>query len=207
MESMINQKIGILGGTFNPIHLGHLIIAQNALEAYRLDKVLIMPSGVSYLKDPNTIVDTNHRINMVRLSIDDNPFFELSTIETDRSGNSYTFETLCELKSQFPNNEYYYICGADTLFNIEYWKKPDLIFKNSTLVCALRNGINITELQNKANELTSRFGGKVVFLTAPEVEISSTSLRQMIKEGYSCKYYLNDKVIDYIKDNNLYVNI
>ena len=107
------KKVGIMGGTFNPIHLGHLIIAEEAFEAYDLDEVLFVPSGISYMKDPSEVLDAKKRVHMTGLAIEDNPHFALSTIEIDRDGNSYSYETLETLRKQNPNTEYYFLVGAD----------------------------------------------------------------------------------------------
>lgn len=199
-----SSKIGILGGTFNPIHNGHLIIAQNALEWCDLDKVLIMPSGVSYLKDPSKIVSTSHRINMVSLAISSNNCFELSTIETDRSGNSYTYETLEQLKATDSDSEFFFIIGADTLYSIEYWKNPERIFSNCTIICAIRDNYTIEDLYKKINELEEKFTARIILMTIPEVNISSSEIRDFIKSGKSAKYYMPDEVLEYISDNCLY---
>ncbi len=199
------QKIGILGGTFNPIHTGHLMLAQNALEYCRLDKVLIMPSGCSYFKDPDTVVSAEHRVKMTQLAIEDNDSFELSSIEADRSGNSYTYETLeilCELS---PDTQYFYIIGADTLFSMETWKRPEDIFSRCTIVCARRDSVPDEDLKKKAKDLKIRFDADVILMDIPEVPISSTMIRDLMKKGMSLKYYLDDKVIEYIKQNGLYV--
>ena len=111
------KKTGILGGTFNPIHIGHLALAQNAMECCGLDEVFFIPSGCSYLKDPETIAETQHRLAMTRLAIEDNPRFVLSTIETDRPGNSYTYETLDILTHKDPLTHYFYIIGYETSVN------------------------------------------------------------------------------------------
>ena len=106
------KKVGILGGTFNPIHIGHLILAEQAYDEYKLDEILFIPTGISHFKDPNVVLDKKKRISMTGGAIDDNPHFALSTIETDRPGNSYTYETLEELKRVNPDTEYYLIVGA-----------------------------------------------------------------------------------------------
>jgi len=197
------QKIGILGGTFNPIHIGHLTIAQNTLEECNLNKVIFIPSGISYFKDQNTIVSKEHRINMVKAAINNNPCFDISTIETERDGNSYTYETILELKNE--NTSLYYIIGADTLFSMESWKNPNIIFQNSTIVCSKRNNMDETILINKKIELEEKYSCDIVLLNSPELDISSTDIRNNIKAGKSCKYYLTDSVIEYIKENKLYV--
>ena len=196
------EKIGILGGTFNPIHIGHLILAQNALEQCRLDKVLIMPSGVSYFKNQAEIVSKKHRINMVKEAIKNHSAFELSTIETDREGNSYTYETILELKKEA--RELYYIIGADTLFSIETWKNPDIIIKNSILVCSRRDGIPDEALYAKKVELENKFKGNIIILDTPEVNISSSNIRKILENGKTGKYYFPDGVMEYIKNNVLY---
>ena len=198
------KKTGILGGTFNPIHIGHLMLAQNALEYCHLDKVLIMPSGCSYFKDPDQVASTAHRVKMTGLAICGNEGFELSTIESDRSGNSYTYETLeilCELE---PDTEFYYIIGADTLFSMETWKRPADIFRRCTVICAKRDGMDESELILKAEELKDRFGARVILMDLPEIPVSSTQIRDLLAKGMSMKYYLDDKVIEYIDKNGLY---
>ena len=198
------QKIGILGGTFNPIHIGHLMLAENARQICGLDKVLIMPSGCSYFKDPDKVADTKHRVRMTELAIMENDKFELSTIESDRSGNSYTYETLEELCKLNPGTHYYYIIGADTLFSIETWKKPENIFDKCTIVCAGRYAYSEEELRQKSLDLKDRFNADVMIMDVPEVPVSSTMIRELMTKGLNCRYYLNDKVIEYIKENGLY---
>lgn len=198
------MKIGILGGTFNPIHTGHLILAENAYTVLGLDKVIFMPSGVSYLKDRKEIAAKEHRINMVRLAIKDNDRFELSTMETDREGNTYTFETLNALKTQNTKDELYFIGGTDTLMNIENWKCPDIIFKNASLVIAPRNFTVSNIINDKAEYLQKKYDAKVIILDTPNIEISSSMIRHKIANGKSVRYYIPDDVIGYINDNKLY---
>lgn len=198
------MKIGILGGTFNPIHTGHLILAENAYTVLGLDKVIFMPSGISYLKDRKKIAAKEHRINMVRLAIKDNDRFELSTMETDREGNTYTFETLNALKTQNTKDELYFIGGTDTLMNIENWKCPDIIFKNASLVIAPRNFTESNIINDKAEYLQKKYDAKVIILDTPNIEISSSMIRHKIANGKSVRYYIPDDVIGYINDNKLY---
>ena len=198
------RKTGILGGTFNPIHIGHLILAQNALEYCKLDEVLIMPSGVSYLKDPDTVESVRNRVKMTELAIEGNDGFVLSRIEADRPGNSYTYETLTELADKDPLVSYYYIIGADTLFSIENWRKPEIIFEKCTVVCAKRNGYSNEELCEQVSHLEEKYRADIILMDIPEVEISSSSIRRMINSGMSCRYYLDDKVIRFITENGLY---
>lgn len=198
------KKVGILGGTFDPIHIGHLMLAENARQICGLDKVLIMPSGCSYFKDPAKVTDTKHRVAMTELAIRSNDKFELSTIESDRSGNSYTYETLEELCKLNPDTRYYYIIGADTLFSIETWRKPEEIFNKCTIVCACRDSHTPDELKSKADDLKRRYDADITITDVPEVPVSSTMVRQLLSKGLNCRYYLDDKVIEYIKSNGLY---
>ena len=204
LDNKTKTKIGILGGTFNPIHIGHLLLAQNSLEFCDLSKVLIMPSGCSYLKDQSLILPKKDRINMVKLAIEDNPLFELSTIETDREGDTYTFETLLQLTDENPNNIYYFIIGADTLFSIETWKNPQIIFDNAKIIVAPRDVDGIDELNIQAKKLQSQFNVDIIILDTPCFNISSTQIRNNLKQGKSLKYYIPDRVLEYINNNNLY---
>ncbi|MDE6320604.1 MAG: nicotinate (nicotinamide) nucleotide adenylyltransferase, partial [Lachnospiraceae bacterium] len=135
------RRIGIMGGTFNPIHNGHLAIAGKAREQFFLEKILFMPSGVPYTKDLREVLPVDIRCEMTALAIADTPYFELSMLEAEdaeQGKNTYTFETLQKLRHADPTADYYFILGADSLYAIENWKKPELIFENCTLLAAMR---------------------------------------------------------------------
>ena len=198
------KKTGILGGTFNPVHVGHLILAQNAMEMCGLDKVMFIPSGCSYLKDPKEIVETRHRVAMTELAIKDNERFEISVIEAERPGNSYTYETLAMLTEAEPDTRFYYIVGADTLLYMENWKKPEEIFKRCSIVCAKRDGHTGEVLEEKAGYLRDRFDADIIIMDVQATNGSSSMIRELLGEGKSCRYYLADPVLGYIKDNGLY---
>lgn len=202
-NDIYQKKIGILGGTFNPIHVGHLILAQNAMDSFGLDHVLIIPSGCSYFKDPDEIESSEHRLNMCREAIRDNDRFVLSTIETDRPGNSYTYETL-SLLSEKEDAHYYYIVGADTLMFMDTWNHPEEIFDKCTVVVSPRISSDNVELLNKVRELKNEFSADIEVMDVPEVPISSTMIRDMLNKGSSCRYYIPDGALKYIKDNGLY---
>ena len=198
------KRVGIMGGTFNPIHLGHLIIAEAAYEAYNLDEVLFVPSGVSYMKDQSEILDAKKRVHMTGLAIEDNPHFALSTIEIDRDGNSYSYETLETLRKQNPNTEYFFLVGSDTLFALETWKHPEILLPSCTILVAVRDGVPMEKMQEHAKYLEEKFGGSIKLLTTPNIEISATDIRNRLVERRNVKYFVPDSVLDFINKYDLY---
>ncbi len=198
------SKVGILGGTFNPIHMGHLLMAEYVKEAADLDVVMILPNGISYMKAGTNVLPGEVRLKMVELCIEDNPNLITSDMEIKREGNTYTYETLLELKADCPDVEFYFIIGADSLFNIEKWVKPDVIFANCTVVAVGRNQTSRKELEEKKAELEKRYNAKICLYEFPEVEISSTKIRENIKAKKSFRYMVHDKVWNYISKNGLY---
>ncbi len=201
---MKNKKIGIMGGTFNPIHQGHLILAEEARNYCKLDKVLFIPSGHSYMKNAKEIADSNTRLTMTGLAIEDNKYFELSSIETEREGASYTYETLSILKNNHPECDFYFILGADNLFSIEKWRQPEDIFNSCKLVATVRGDKNIEDIQKKAEELYQKYHAEIILLPSRSIEISSTEIRKRLREGKSIRYLVPEKVYHYIQDNHLY---
>lgn len=200
------KKIGILGGTFNPVHMAHLIIAETAQEEAGLDDILFVPSGCSYLKDMSEILPAKDRINMTGLAIEDNPHFALSTIETDREGNSYTCETLLELKERYPTQEYYLIVGADNLFTMEEWKDVEVIFQNAKILAAVRGSKKRADMEERIAELKEKYGADVTLLNVRHVDISSSMIREKVAAGRSIRYMVPEKVREYILKNHLYEN-
>ena len=198
------KKVGILGGTFNPIHMAHLILAEIALEDAKLDEVLFIPSGCSYLKDAEDILPAKDRIRMTGLAIEDNPNFALSTIETDREGNSYTCDTLAELKKRYPDQEYYLILGADNLFTMEEWKDPEVIFQNAKILAAVRGSKKRADMEEKIAELKEKYNADITLLSIHHVDISSSVIREKVAEGLSIRYMLPEKVREYIIKNHFY---
>ena len=198
------KKVGIIGGTFNPIHLGHLILAEHAYSEYGLDEILFIPTGISHLKDPNIVLDKKIRIAMIGGAIEDNPHFALSTIETDRPGNSYTYETLEELKRLNPDTDYYLIVGADALFQMDQWMHPEIIMKDAKILVAVRKGQSLKDLEDKAKEMEDKYGARIFILNTPYIDISSTEIRERIKQGKSVRYMIAEHTLKYIERNELY---
>lgn len=198
------KKIGIMGGTFNPIHIGHLLLAETALSQEKLDGVMFLPSGISYMKKEDRILDAKHRIQMVQLAVQDNPAFFVSDMEIRRNGNTYTSDTLEQLKKENPQNDYYFILGADCLFSIETWKDPQQIFNDCTILAAVRNGVDLALMQAKARELAKAYKARIKLLSFPETAISSTLIRKNAAEGRSIRYMVPEAVRIYIETNGLF---
>ncbi len=198
------KKVGILGGTFNPIHVGHLILAEQARSEFSLDRVLIMPSGISYFKNDQNVLSSGVRYEMVKAAVKDNPFFEASDFEMKREGNTYTVETLQALTEQNPDVHYYFIIGADTLLQMDTWRCPEKLFGLCTVLCAVRDKIASTELEYKKEEYVRRFNADIKFLHTTDLEISSKMIRTMVAEGRSVRYYVTDDVLRYIIEHDLY---
>lgn len=203
----MGKKLGIMGGTFNPIHYGHLLLAESAREFFKLDKVIFIPSGESYMKDPSIILDGEARLHMVMLAIEGNSCFEASRIEIDRSGPTYTCDTLSRLQRE--NNEkdsYYFIMGADSLFMLESWKNPEFIMRNCTIAAAVRGSRTTGEIEKKINYLTDKYQADIRILPARYIDISSSDIRNNLKKKASVRYMLPDKVVSYIQENGLYLS-
>ncbi len=200
----ILKKTGIMGGTFNPIHLGHLIIAEKAREQFALDEVLFMPCGMPYMKDTSELLPSDIRAEMVSLAIEDNPFFILSTIEIEKEGSTYTYQTLEYLKSLNINNEYYFILGADSLWTISDWREPQKIFDNCIILASVRDNKTTTDMEKQIETIKRRFRADIRLLQAGNVEISSSNIRDLAKRHLSIRYQVPESVYKYINDNGLY---
>lgn len=195
------RKVGIMGGTFNPIHIGHLTLARCAQEQIGLTKILFMPSGNSYMK--SNVLKAQKRVDMVSLAVQDNPNFELSLIEVLKSGNTYTYETLETLTNTNPDTHYHFIIGADSLFQIEKWRYPERIFALATLVCAVRDDYDIKAIKEKGSSL-AKSGADIIYLDMPKLEISSSDIRERVRSNKPISEFVPLKVADYIKEERLY---
>ena len=197
-------RIGIMGGTFNPIHIGHLLLAEWAVENADLDEVWIIPAGVPYQKSGDNILPGAERLHMVQLAIEGNPKMQSLDLEIKREGYTYTYETLEELKALHPDNQYFFIMGADCLFSLESWKEPEKIFRNSTLIAALRNDMSMEKMIEKKRELIRRFGGDIILFPFIRMSISSSEIRKRVSEGKSIRYMVPDSVKNYIDEKGFY---
>lgn len=196
------KKIGIIGGTFNPIHLAHLYIAYEAKCQLNLDKVIFMPAGSPPHKKNKGILEASLRYKMVEEAIKNYEDFEISNYEIEKKDISYTYETLEYLKTK--DNELYFITGADCLINIEKWKNPDRIFKASNLVVFNRPGYDTEQLKLQKNEIEKKYNTNINFLDIMDLEISSSMIRDRIKEGKKIDFFISKEVLDFIGRNNIY---
>lgn len=202
---MAKKKVGIMGGTFNPIHNGHLILGQTAYEQFGLDEVLFMPNKKPYYKKLSKNVTDEQRCDMVKLAIENNDAFTFSDIEVTREGVTYTVETLRILTEQNPDHEYYFIMGADSLFHFDSWKEAGEIVKMATLLVATRDSMATFDIESQIEYLQSEFeDARIECLFSPSLEISSNQLRKRCREGKSIRYLVPDKVAFYIEEHDLY---
>lgn len=199
------KKIGIMGGTFDPIHIGHLLIAENAREQLQLDKVLFIPAGnPPHKRNRDGRATNEQRVEMVRRAIQSNPYFELSLMEMNTEGFTYTYQTLEKLKEEHPDEEYYFIIGADSLYDFKDWCEPARICACAAIVVATRNHTDDELLSYEMRMAEKWFHGTFIRLHTENIDISSRQLRGWISEGHTIRYYVPDDVIDYIKQTGIY---
>ncbi|MGI6094318.1 MAG: nicotinate-nucleotide adenylyltransferase [Lachnospiraceae bacterium] len=199
------RKIGIMGGTFDPIHIGHLILGETAYEQLQLDKVFFMPAGnPPHKQNRRGRASDEQRVEMVSRAIASNPHFELSLVEMNEDGYTYTYRTLEQLNAAYPDVAFYFILGADSLFNFDTWMEPQRICDACTVVIATRNHTSSQELDKKIQELSQKYHGTFVKLESLNIDISSGTLREWIKNGKTIRYYVSDSVIDYIREEKMY---
>ena len=195
-------RLGVMGGTFNPIHLGHLMIAEEARQAFHLKKVLFVPSYITPNKDVCGAT-AEQRLAMTRLATADNPYFTVSDMEMRRRGNSYTVDTLRLLKEIYgPSHSLYFISGTDTIHDLHNWNNPEEILSLCQFIGATR-----PDGSEQIDSIISSFGelGKnILKLPVPTMEISSTELRRRIRLGLSVRYMMPSAVVEYIRKNGVY---
>lgn len=200
------KKIGIMGGTFDPIHVGHLILGEKAYEQLGLDHVWFMPSGnPPHKRNRKGQASNEQRVSMVKKAIAGNPHFELSLIEMNEDGYTYTYRTLERLKEENPDTDYYFIIGADSLYDFATWKKPERICGACTIVVAARDHIPAKSLDQQMTFLSQQYHGCFIRLDTLNIDISSRLIRQWLHEGKSLRYYVPDPVVSYIRENNIYL--
>lgn len=201
---MADKKTGIMGGTFNPIHLGHLALAKKALEQFALNEIMFLPSGVPYMKNLEEVLPARIRCEMTRLAIEDIPSFTLSLLEIHKNKNTYTCETLRDLRDADAAARYYFILGADSLWAIEQWKHPQEIFDNCHILAAVRDDKSQSDMKKQIAHLQNKFGAKISILETVPMDISSSMIRDRIRDHLSIKGLVPEAVETYIYNHKLY---
>lgn len=196
-------KIGILGGTFDPIHNGHIELAKTALKELSLDRIIFIPAYIPPHKTGRRISKEQDRIRMTELAIEDIEEFSVSDIEVVLQGKSYTARTLTELKKEY--EQLVFIMGADSFMALDSWYHPEIIFEKAVIACAYRDNISRETLLSKADEYRKKYNGESVILHMSNIAISSTEIRKMLSnnDNEAIKSLISPKVYKYIKENNL----
>ncbi len=199
----MTENIGIYGGTFDPPHLGHLILAAEALSQLQLDRLLWMLTPQPPHKPGRPISPLQQRLDMLQLAIADTPRFELSRVEIDRPGPHYTVETLKILQDAYPSADFTLLMGGDSLRDLPTWRDPSALIAACRYLGVMRrpgDSVDLSALEQQFNGITA----KVRFVDAPLLEISSSEIRRRVERGASYRYYLHPGVYDYIERNHLY---
>jgi len=199
------MNIGVLGGTFDPIHMGHLIIAEEVKARLNLAEVLFVPAGQPWLKANNLISPAEHRVQMVRLAIADEPSFKLSTMEIERAGPSYTVDTIAELRGQIEaGDKLFFILGWDNLMQLPQWWEPTRLVTMCRLVPVPRVGYPSPDF-NSLEAAIPGLSQSIIMLDTPQIEISSSEIRDRVARGLSIHHLVPVPVEQYIKQHKLYV--
>lgn len=198
------HKVGIFGGTFNPIHYGHLMIADNACEQFGLEKVLFMPTGHAPHKEFMGKDMSEHRCKMVEIAIADNPMFDISYREIESESVNYTYNTLRQLNEEYTDTRFYFILGADSLFDFDLWMHPELICREAVILAAVRDELNEKMVDDQVLYLTKKFQGEIHRLNTPNFNVSSKSIRERIRKKQTIRYMIPDQVAEYIEKYSIY---
>ena len=196
-------KIGIFGGSFNPIHNGHINLAKQLLKCLELDKMLIIPVFLPPHKQTKDFAQAKHRFNMVKLATENIKNIIPCDIEIKKEKPSYTIDTINELKNLYPNDEFYLIMGSDMFLSFKEWKSYEEILKKVTICVGSREKNDENALISAKKQLQTE-GAKVIICDIDILQLSSTEIRNILRNGESAKNLLNNKVLEYIKQNNLY---
>jgi len=199
------MNIGILGGTFDPIQLAHLVVAEEARTRLDLAEIIFVPAGQPWLKANSPISTAEHRIQMVRLAIADKPYFKLSTVEIDRAGPSYSVDTVAELQGQLgAGDELFFILGYDSLAELPLWHEPSQLIQMCRLVAVPRPGYSVPDLKKLEADIPG-LSQRVILLEKPEIDISATEIRNRAAHGLSIIHLVPEPVERYIKQHRLYM--
>lgn len=203
-SSETGQRLGVMGGTFDPIHYGHLVTAESVRHQFGLAKVIFVPAGRPPHKANEKISAPEHRLAMTRLAVASNPCFEVSALEIERPGPSYSYDTVLEIKRRYRPVEVYFITGADAVLEILTWHRVEELLAACYVVAATRPGYDLTTLREKLAQLPAQLVNQIVPIEVPALAISSTEIRRRVREGKPIKYLLPEAVEAYIMEHGLY---
>lgn len=199
-------KLGILGGTFNPVHIGHLILAQNAMEIFDLSRVLFMPCAQPPHKGCSMLLEPRHRLAMLENALEGELRFDVSDIEIERGGTSYTVDTLAELKTRYPDYSLVFVVGTDTLTELHTWRDIYRVLGMCTVVSLCRPGSDLLGITEESLNLEPPWPERLLanVATGRLIDVSSSDIRHRIAEGLSIRYLVPDAVEMYIAEHSLY---
>ena len=208
MGKLRTKRIGVMGGTFDPIHNGHLVTAEEAWKQFQLDEVLFMPSGNPPHKEDRKSLDAENRYLMTVIATAANPHFKVSRLEADRPGPSYTIDTVRELHRIYgKNTEVFFITGADAILEILTWKEPEKMLHEATFIAATRPGYDLRKLEESLPEAEKKRHAtdpRVLVMEIPTLAISSTDIRKRVKEARPITYLVPEGVREFIEKNGFY---
>ena len=199
-----HNRVGLLGGTFNPIHCGHISMAYIALYEFSLGEVIFLPSGTPPHKRNEYVAPASQRLDMIRLATEDEQRFSVSTIETSRSGYTYTVDTMEMLTRVRRDTDFYYIIGADTLFELKTWKNFERVFLLTDFICILRPGQDDSKVRVYAEKLNKEFGHKIHVAEERGPAVSSSEIRMLAAEKVLPQGMVPERVSQYIRENGVY---
>lgn len=198
------MKIGILGGSFDPVHNGHLNMAEKAYQEYGLDEVWLIPAGHSPNKDESRMTPADERLAMCRIAAESRSYLKASDIEVASSERSYTYRTLQKLKELHPEDDFYFIMGADSLDYFEKWKHPEIISSLSYILVVNRDAFREQDLLDKIAAIQKLFPADIRIVHCEKYPVSSHEIRERLFHGKDVSEWLDDKVLSYLKEQKLY---
>ena len=199
------KKIAVMGGTFDPIHYGHLVTAEEVCHKFQVDKVIFIPTGTPAYKENQGVSESEYRYHMTCLGTSNDEKFKVSKIEIERQGNTYTVDTMKLLKQVCSSDiKIYFIMGADSLHQIMNWKEPELLMTLCDFIVVTRPGYDKKTLVEKVDELNTKFSCTIHFMEVPALDISSSQIRMRVRNNQPIKYLLPEKVENYILETELY---
>lgn len=199
------KRIGIMGGTFDPVHNAHLTLAEQAYEQFSLDEIWMLPNGNPPHKRNIRQADVDCRIRMIQLAIQDIPYLKLCDAERSSKEFHYTYETLQRLRENYPDTIFYFIMGADSLFEFDGWREPEIISRECILLAAVRDHCRRGQIQAQIQKLKNKYGAEIHILDTPNMDIASVDIRELLSQNKDISHMVPAAVSDYIRCHGLYL--